>query len=178
MKDFFKFWLLEISLYLGLFCFLSFITFVLRHLTMCFVTSRRNRTFTHATYWTTLQWFQSTLQRCRLDVIWIRYGDLWGVQAKELNLDIRFLCTILCSWQRLCPWACQLVKEKLSGILVRITLNSKARTKNFLIAPELARVIEQAKQFPCTSSQIPTHHRTLSDCCEANVREQYRAVDH
>jgi len=51
--------------------------------------------------------------------------------------------------------------KKISGILVKITLNSKARTKNFLIAPELTRVIKKARQFPCTSSKIPTHHRTL-----------------
>ena len=46
-------------------------------------------------------------------------------------------------------------------ILVGITLNPKVRTKYFLIALELARIAEQAKQTASTSSKIPTHHRTL-----------------
>jgi len=51
---------------------------------------------------------------------------------------------------------------KVSGGLVGITLNPTARTKYFLIAPELARLAEQAKQMTGTSSKTQTHHHNLS----------------
>ena len=51
---------------------------------------------------------------------------------------------------------------KVSGGLVGITLNPKARTKYFLIAPELARLAEQAKQMAGSSSTTPKHHHTLA----------------
>lgn len=51
---------------------------------------------------------------------------------------------------------------KVTGGLVGITLNPTARTKYFLIAPELARLAEQAKQMAGTSSKTATHHHTLS----------------
>ena len=51
---------------------------------------------------------------------------------------------------------------KVSGGLVGITLNPTARTKYFLIAPELARLAEQAKQMAGTSSKTQTHHHNLS----------------
>lgn len=52
---------------------------------------------------------------------------------------------------------------KVSGGLVRITLNLSARAKFFLIAPELARLSEQAKSMAgisCTTSR--SHHHALA----------------
>ena len=52
---------------------------------------------------------------------------------------------------------------KVSGGLVGITLNPNARTKFFLIAPELARLAEDAKEMAgATSAKEGTHHHTLS----------------
>lgn len=51
---------------------------------------------------------------------------------------------------------------KVSGGLVGITLNSYARTKYFLIAPELARLAEQAKQMAGVSTKTPKHHHNLT----------------
>ena len=51
---------------------------------------------------------------------------------------------------------------KVSGGLVGITLNPNVRTKYFLIAPELARVAEQATQMAVSSSTTPKHHHTLA----------------
>lgn len=51
---------------------------------------------------------------------------------------------------------------KVSGGLVGITLNPTARTKYFLIAPELARLAEQARQTAGTSSKTQTHHHNLA----------------
>lgn len=56
---------------------------------------------------------------------------------------------------------------KISGGLVGITLNPNARTKYFLIAPELARLAEQAKQMAGISSKTPTHHHTLTTTAKA-----------
>ena len=52
---------------------------------------------------------------------------------------------------------------KVSGGLVGITLNPKLPTKYFLIAPELARLAEQAKQMAGSSSTTPKHHHTLAN---------------
>ena len=49
---------------------------------------------------------------------------------------------------------------KVSDGLVGITLNPKARTKYFLIAPELARLAEQAKQMAVSSSTTTKDHHT------------------
>ena len=52
---------------------------------------------------------------------------------------------------------------KVSGDLVGITLNSNARTNFFLIAPELARLAEDAKEMAGTTpAKEGTHHHTLS----------------
>jgi len=51
---------------------------------------------------------------------------------------------------------------KVSGGLVGITLNPNTRTKYLLIAPELARLTEQAKQMAGSSSTTPKHHHTLA----------------
>ena len=52
---------------------------------------------------------------------------------------------------------------KVSGGLVGITLNPNARTKFFLIAPELARLAEDAKEMAGTTpAKEGTHHHTLS----------------
>ena len=47
---------------------------------------------------------------------------------------------------------------KVSGGLIGITLNPNARTKYFLIAPQLARLAEQAKEMAGTSSKKRKHH--------------------
>ena len=51
---------------------------------------------------------------------------------------------------------------KVSGGLVGITLNPSARTKFFLIAPELARLAEQAKDMAGVSVKIQDRHHNLT----------------
>ncbi|CAH3043013.1 unnamed protein product [Porites lobata] len=51
---------------------------------------------------------------------------------------------------------------KVSGGLIGITLNPSARTKYFLIAPELARLAEEAKLMAGTSSKTQTSHHNLT----------------
>ena len=51
---------------------------------------------------------------------------------------------------------------KVSGGLIGITLNEAARTKFFLIAPELARLAEQAKKMAGVSSKTQGHHHNLT----------------
>lgn len=51
---------------------------------------------------------------------------------------------------------------KVSGGLVGITLNEAARTKFFLIAPELARLAEQAKNMAGGSSKTQGRHHNLA----------------
>ena len=52
---------------------------------------------------------------------------------------------------------------KVSGGLIGITLNPNARTKYFLIAPELARLAEKAKQMAGTSPKTAKHHHSLTN---------------
>ena len=49
-----------------------------------------------------------------------------------------------------------------SGGSIGITLNPNARTKYFLIAPELARLAEQAKAMAGTSSKKGKHHDAIT----------------
>ena len=51
---------------------------------------------------------------------------------------------------------------KVSGGLVSITLNEAARTKFFLIAPELASLAEQAKSMAGVSSKPQCRHHNLT----------------
>ncbi|KAK3746101.1 hypothetical protein QZH41_015518, partial [Actinostola sp. cb2023] len=51
---------------------------------------------------------------------------------------------------------------KVSGGLVGITLNESARTKFFLIAPELSRLAEEAKCMAGLSPETPEQHHNLS----------------
>ena len=51
---------------------------------------------------------------------------------------------------------------KVSGGLIGITLNEAAGTKFFLIAPELARLAEQAKKIAEVSSKTQGHHHNLT----------------
>ena len=51
---------------------------------------------------------------------------------------------------------------KVSGGLIGITLNEAARTKFFLIAPEHARLAEQAKKMAGVSSKTQGHHQNLT----------------
>ena len=65
---------------------------------------------------------------------------------------------------------------KVSRGLIGITLNPTVRTKYFLIAPELARLAEQAKLMAGTSSKTQTSHHnftttTVRLCEERNVHQ-------
>ena len=64
---------------------------------------------------------------------------------------------------------------KVSGGLIGITLNPTARTKYFLIVPELARLAEQAKLMTGTSSKTQTSHHNLTTAVrlreERNVQQ-------
>ena len=51
---------------------------------------------------------------------------------------------------------------KVSVALIGITLNPNERTKYFLIAPELARLAEQAKEMAGTSSKKGKHHDAIT----------------
>lgn len=51
---------------------------------------------------------------------------------------------------------------KVSRGLVGITLNPNARTRFFIITPELARLAEEAKEIAGTSTAKDTHHHTLT----------------
>ena len=64
---------------------------------------------------------------------------------------------------------------KVSGGLIGITLNPTARTKYFVIAPELARLAEEAKLMAGTSSKAQTSHHNLTTAVrlreERNVQQ-------
>ena len=64
---------------------------------------------------------------------------------------------------------------KVSGGSIGITLNPTARTKYFLIAPELARLAEQANLMAGTSSKTQTSHHNLTTAVrlreERNVQQ-------
>jgi hypothetical protein len=62
---------------------------------------------------------------------------------------------------------------KVAGGLVGITLNARARTKFFLVAPELARLVEEARSMAGTSKIQINHHHELS---EAKILEQDKHV--
>ena len=51
---------------------------------------------------------------------------------------------------------------KVTGGLVGITLNPSARTKFFLIAPELARLADEAKNIAGKSLKAKEHHHNLA----------------
>ena len=51
---------------------------------------------------------------------------------------------------------------KVSGGSIGITLNPNAQTKYFLIAPELARLAEQAKEMAGRSSKKGKHHDAIT----------------
>lgn len=53
---------------------------------------------------------------------------------------------------------------KVAGGMIGITLNPNARIKYFLIAPELAKLADQAKQLAGTSSKSAKHHHDLNIC--------------
>ena len=62
---------------------------------------------------------------------------------------------------------------KVSGGLIGITLNASARTRFFLIGPELARLSEEAQTMVGVKVKTPTLHHTISTTYhareEANV---------
>ena len=69
---------------------------------------------------------------------------------------------------------------KVSGGLIGITLNPNARTKYFLIAPELARLTEQAKEMAGTSSKKGKHHDTITSvrtCQEKNIEQPVDCIN-
>ena len=63
---------------------------------------------------------------------------------------------------------------KVTGGLVGITLNPSARTKFFLIAPELARLAEEAQEMAGLSSKTPRRHHALS---AATFTHQEKALE-
>ena len=71
---------------------------------------------------------------------------------------------------------------KVSGRLIGITLNPTAHTKYFLIAPELARLAQQAKLMAGTSSKTQTSHHNLTTAVrlreEWNVQQLTASIQH
>ena len=65
---------------------------------------------------------------------------------------------------------------KVSGGLIGITLNPNARTKYFLIAPELARLAEQAKEMAGTSSKKGKHHEAITSVRTRQQIKEHRAA--
>ena len=69
---------------------------------------------------------------------------------------------------------------KVSGGLIGIMLNPTACTKYFLIAPELARLAEQAKLMAGTSSKTETSHHNLTTAVrlreERNVQQLIASI--
>ena len=63
---------------------------------------------------------------------------------------------------------------KVSGGLVEITLKQAARTKFFLIAPEIANLAEQAKDMAGEASKIKTRHHNHTP---AILVEEYQSLD-
>ena len=63
---------------------------------------------------------------------------------------------------------------KVTGGLVGNTLNPSARTKFFLIAPELARLAEEAQEMAGLSSKTPKRHHALS---AATLTHQEKALE-
>ena len=51
---------------------------------------------------------------------------------------------------------------KVAGGLVGITLNAHARSKFFLISPEMARLAEEAQEMAGVDTPAQTHHHALS----------------
>ena len=66
---------------------------------------------------------------------------------------------------------------KVSGGLIGITLNPNARTKYFLIAPELARLAEQAKEMAGTFSKKGKHHDAITSVCTRQEKNIEQLVD-
>ena len=66
---------------------------------------------------------------------------------------------------------------KVSGGLIGITLNPNARTKYFLIAPELARLAEQAKEMAGTSSKKGKHHDAITSIHTRQEKNIEQLVD-
>ena len=66
---------------------------------------------------------------------------------------------------------------KVSGGLIGITLNPNARTKYFLIAPELARLAEQAKEMAGTSSKKGKHHDAITSVRTRQEKNIEQLVD-
>lgn len=66
---------------------------------------------------------------------------------------------------------------KVSGGLIGITLNSNARLKYFLMAPELARRAEQAKEMAGTSSKKGKHHDAITSVRTRQEKNIQQLVD-
>ena len=62
---------------------------------------------------------------------------------------------------------------KVAGGLIAITLNSYARTKLFLVVPELARLVEEAKIMADLPTTKGKHHHEFT---EAKVKQQEKNV--
>ena len=66
---------------------------------------------------------------------------------------------------------------KVSGALIGIILNPNARTKYFLIATELARLAEQAKEMAGTSSKKGKHHDAITSVRTRQEKNIEQLVD-
>ena len=66
---------------------------------------------------------------------------------------------------------------KVSGGSIGITLNPNARTKYFLIAPELARLAEQAKEMAGTSSKKGKRHDAITSVRTRQEKNIKQLVD-
>ena len=69
---------------------------------------------------------------------------------------------------------------KVSGGIVGITLNPSARTRFFLISPELARLAEEAQQMAGMNGTTLPHHHHLSESVtkrqEKNIQDLYSTI--
>ena len=66
---------------------------------------------------------------------------------------------------------------KVSGESIGITLNTNARTKYFLIAPELARLAEPVKEMAGTYSKKGKHHDAITSVRTRQEKNIEQLVD-
>ena len=65
---------------------------------------------------------------------------------------------------------------KVSGGLVGITLNASARTRFFLIAPELARLSSEAQELAGVKPTVPVQHHTMTTAFQSREEKSVAAV--
>ena len=65
---------------------------------------------------------------------------------------------------------------EVSGGLVGITLNASARTRFFLIAPELARLSSEAQELAGVKPTVPVQHHTMTTAFQSREEKSVAAV--